>query len=52
MNFFNVFGEHLISMNVPTSKEEGSYTLLVKSGRKLCLLIGLRKIPFTLLEEM
>jgi len=32
-----LFGRHLTSMSVPPWKEEGSYTLLLKSGREILL---------------
>jgi hypothetical protein len=40
--FPRVFGAYLISMNIPPTKEEGSYTYPLRVGEKLCLSIGLR----------
>jgi hypothetical protein len=37
-----IFGAYLISMNIPPTKEEGSYTYSLRVGEKLCLSIGLR----------
>ncbi len=37
-----IFGAYLISMNIPPTKEEGSYTYPLRLGENLGLSIGLR----------
>jgi hypothetical protein len=42
----NVFGRHLyLSMNIPPTKEEGSYAYSLRVRGRICLIIGVRSFP-------